>query len=406
MSVAPLTELGRLGEGGALAAALVVGVAFGWWLERGGMGSARKLAGQFYLADFAVLKLMLTAIVTAALGLFWLGRLGVVELSLVHVPETWLVPQAVGGALFGVGFVLAGLCPGTSCVAAATGRLDGLAVLAGLLGGVLAFGELVPAIGDFAASTPRGALTLPALLGVPAGAATFGVVAAALALFALVERLERRRRESEGARRSPFARGLGIAALSAGALALAAGRAEPDARGRVDVERLAREVEREEDHVTALELARWIRERHPGLRVVDVRDAESYDAFHIPGAVRLGLEALARAPFAEEETVVLYSEGGAHAAQGWFLVRARGHERVFFLREGLYEWMRDVMEPALPADADSAARAAWPEVAALSRWFGGMPRIGERSAIPDEAIAAPARADSRAAVARVRRRGC
>jgi hypothetical protein len=105
--------------------------------------------------------------------------------------------------------------------------------------------------------------------------------------------------------------------------------------------------------------------------------------------------------------VVLYSEGGAHAAQGWFLLRARGHERVFFLREGLYEWMRDVMEPTLPPDADSATRAAWPEVAALSRWFGGTPRAGERSAIPEEAISVPTQPDdSRAAVARVRRRGC
>jgi uncharacterized membrane protein YedE/YeeE len=39
-------------------------------------------------------------------------------------------PQLAGGLLFGAGFVVAGLCPGTSCVAAATGRGDGVAVVA------------------------------------------------------------------------------------------------------------------------------------------------------------------------------------------------------------------------------------------------------------------------------------
>ena len=197
-----------------------------------------------------------------------------------------------------------------------------------------------------------------------------------------------------------FALGLGIAAAFAGA-------PEPAAGSLASRRLLADEITREADHVTALELAAWIRERRPRLRVIDVRPDSEYAAYHVPTAERMTLTQVAEAPFVAGETVVLYSEGGAHAAQAWFLLRARGHERVFFLREGLYEWMRDVMEPTLSADADSAARAAWPEVAALSRWFGGVPRAGERSAVPDEAIAVPSRgAESRAAVARVRRRGC
>ena len=252
---------------------------------------------------------------------------------------------------------------------------------------------------------------MPALLGISPGAATFGVVALALALFALVERWERRgsTHASGGApAASPHGRllrRLGVGALALGVLAFVAGRPEPDASGLVDVARLAREVEREEDHVTAIELARWIREKHAGLRIVDLRDADAFDAYHIPGAEQVSVSALPRVRFDESETVVLYSEGGAHAAQGWFFVRAAGHERVYFLREGLYEWMRDIMEPTLPPDADSASLAAWPEVSALSRWFGGMPRIGEPSAVPDEAIRAPAEGASEA-VRRVRRRGC
>jgi hypothetical protein len=95
--------------------------------------------------------------------------------------------------VFGVGFALSGLCPGTSCVAAATGRLDGLATAAGMFCGALGSGFLFPAFSAFYASTPRGALTLPAALQLPTGVVVAGIVAAALASFVVAERMERPR---------------------------------------------------------------------------------------------------------------------------------------------------------------------------------------------------------------------
>ena len=191
-AVAPLYELGRIGDGAGLLTALALGTAFGWFLERGGLGNARKLAGQFYLADFTVFKVMFSAIVTAMLGLFWLGRLGVVDVARVYVPETYLLPQLVGGLIFGVGFVVGGLCPGTSCVAAATGRLDGLALVGGMLGGVWLFARAFPLLEQFYGSTPRGVSTLPVVLGLPHGLVVGAVTAFALGSFIAVGRIERR----------------------------------------------------------------------------------------------------------------------------------------------------------------------------------------------------------------------
>jgi len=189
---APLTEYGALGTGGALVAALVIGVAFGWCLERAGLGSARKLIGQFYLTDLTVFKVMFSAIVTAMLGAFWLGRLGLLDLGRVYVPETFVAPQLVGGLVFGIGFALAGLCPGTSCVAAVTGRLDGLAVVLGVFLGVLGTGAAVPSMSRFFASTPRGAYTIPDALHLPYGLVAFGIALLALGGFAVAERIEKR----------------------------------------------------------------------------------------------------------------------------------------------------------------------------------------------------------------------
>jgi uncharacterized protein len=174
----------------ALAVAFSVGLGFGWCLERAGLGSATKLMGQFHLTDLAVFKVMFSAIVTAMLGLFWLSRLGAVDLSRVYVPETFVLPQLVGGLVFGAGMALAGLCPGTSCVAAATGRGDGLAVAGGFFAGVLATALALPALTRLYGSGARGSVTLDAVLGLDTGWLILVVVAAALAGFILAEQVE------------------------------------------------------------------------------------------------------------------------------------------------------------------------------------------------------------------------
>jgi rhodanese-related sulfurtransferase len=133
---------------------------------------------------------------------------------------------------------------------------------------------------------------------------------------------------------------------------------------RVDVDRMAAAIAHEDDHVTALELATWIRDRKPGLRVVDLRKPAEFDEYHLPRAENVAIENLASTPFTASETIVLISDGGAHAAQGWVLLQAMGHRQVFFLRGGLQEWLDDVMSPTTP------------EAAAIGRYFGGVPRVG------------------------------
>lgn len=187
---APFLDEASLGA--SLTAALAIGVAFGWALERSGLGSARKLVGQFTLTDLSVFKVMFSAVVVAMLGSFWLGWAGLLDLSRVYVPETRVGPQIVGGLVFGSGFALAGLCPGTSCVAAATGRGDGVAALLGMFVGVLATGLGFDPLRSFAESGARGALTWPALLDVPYGAVVFAVVSLAFAGFYAVETFEAR----------------------------------------------------------------------------------------------------------------------------------------------------------------------------------------------------------------------
>src|SRR5690606_8422608 len=148
----------------------VIGAGFGFALERAGLGSARKLAAQFYGHDLTVLKEMFSALVVAMVGVFWLGRLGVLDVHAIYVPPTFLWPQVAGGLLFGAGLMVAGLCPGTACVSAATGRIDGAFVLIWTLVGMIAAGLVLGRFDAFFESSARGAWTLPELLGLPYGA--------------------------------------------------------------------------------------------------------------------------------------------------------------------------------------------------------------------------------------------
>jgi uncharacterized membrane protein YedE/YeeE len=167
-----------------------IGLAFGCALERAGLGDPPKLAGQFYLRDFTVLKVMLSAMLTAMLGVFWAGRLDMLDLGALYVPETYLLPQLVGGLVFGLGFLLSGLCPGTSCVALASGRIEGAATMLGLFVGVLIVGLAFPVIEPFYRSTPQGPLTLQRVTGLPYGVVVVLVAVVGVSTLAAIAKRE------------------------------------------------------------------------------------------------------------------------------------------------------------------------------------------------------------------------
>ena len=100
---APFYKLGAFGDEASLIVAFLIGIGFGFFLERAGFGSAKKLVSQFYLNDLAVFKVMFTAIVTAMLGVTYLSWAGFLDLSLVYLVPTYWVAQVVGlfaGAMF------------------------------------------------------------------------------------------------------------------------------------------------------------------------------------------------------------------------------------------------------------------------------------------------------------------
>lgn len=188
----PFFKFGYFNTDVSLIIAFIIGIGFGFALERGGFGSARILAAQFYFSNMRVLKVMFTAIVTAMLGVYYLSVIGFVDLSLIYLSETYILPQVIGGLILGIGFVIGGYCPGTSVVSFATGKMDGLMYILGVMFGILIFGEIFPFITDFYYSTNMGSVTLPEFFHLSYGMVVFLVIIMAVGAFAAAEWSEKK----------------------------------------------------------------------------------------------------------------------------------------------------------------------------------------------------------------------
>jgi rhodanese-related sulfurtransferase/uncharacterized membrane protein YedE/YeeE len=394
---APLLDPDMSGTATVLASALGIGAAFGWTLERAGLGNARKLAGQFYGTDFTVVKVMFSAIVTAMLGVFWLAWFGVLDLSRLYVPETFVAPQIAGGAIFGIGFVASGLCPGTSCVAAATGRVDGALTAFGMFCGVVITGLAFPWLSGFYASTAWGVVTIPDLLHVSPGVAVALVVALALCAFVVSGRFvpDDRGRSTR--------RGLALAAVVLGASAAALGPRAAASQLSSDVRGTGGTTVREAGTINPIDLASDIMDGKTGLAVVDLRPAADFDVYHIPTAQSLTLDSLGSPEWPQADRVgqmVLYSADGQQDEDARRAARAHGYGGVVLLRGGMTGWVNDVLRPTLARNASPAQAAAFERRAAISRYFGGTPRRTEA----DSTSGVTLTADGAAAL--LRRRGC
>lgn len=363
----PLFARDLFGQAWGLVAGTLIGFAFGFVLERAGFGRARNLAAQFYLTDTRVLKVMFSAIVTAMLGLALLSGVGLVDLSLLTIPETFLWPHLVGGLLLGAGFIVSGYCPGTGVVAAASGNVDGAASLLGVAAGSLAFGLVYTPLEGFYRSGSMGVVTLHGALGVPMPVLAAGVVAMAVGAFLGGEALERifAKRAGLAPPDSPvrtrvrvFA-GLGlVAALAIVTLALPRRTVELSARvpARIDAVALARQLVSAPEEVWLLDL------RREGTKV----------ASRIPGALTIAegdTKAEVASGLAPTRTLVVYADGEPGPLPSGVLAY-RGP--VAALSGGITAWHARVLTaPVPPAEPTPALIAEFEMRRALHARFTG-----------------------------------
>ena len=166
---------------------LATGVLFGFLLQRGHVLRYDKQLGALRLKDMTIVKFMLSHIMVAMTGIYLLGDLGLIHLS---IKSTALGANILGGLLFGLGWGMLGYCPGTALGALGEGRLDSIWGIAGMLAGASLFAHTYDALtGTIYTCGAYGKLTLPGLLGLN----HWLVIVALLAIYAWILHLLERK---------------------------------------------------------------------------------------------------------------------------------------------------------------------------------------------------------------------
>ena len=124
--------------------AIVIGAAFGFVLDRVGASNPGVIGRMLNLTDLRLMKAILLAIGTGSVLMFGGQMVGLVDVGHMSVKAAYL-GVILGGVLLGAGWALAGYCPGTGVVAAASGRKDALFFVAGGLLGAAAYTVTYPA---------------------------------------------------------------------------------------------------------------------------------------------------------------------------------------------------------------------------------------------------------------------
>jgi len=165
---------------------LFTGIAFGFFLQKGGVTRYDVIMGQLLLTDFTVVKIMLSAVATGMVGIYAMRSLGLVRLN----PKAGSIgASVVGGLIFGVGFATLGYCPGTVAGAVGNGFLDALVGgIVGILIGAAAFAHVFPRLDRSVLNWGSvGTVTIPELLKVNAWVVIVPIVALIILLLRWID---------------------------------------------------------------------------------------------------------------------------------------------------------------------------------------------------------------------------
>jgi len=147
---------------GNLILGLLTGIGFGFLLQKGRAAKYQTILGQLLLKDCTVFKIMLTAILTGAVGVYAMHETGAAFLDIWPFQPAAML---IGALLFGIGIAVIGYCPGTGMAASGEGSRDAMVGIVGMITGAVvfvaghdAFEPLALALGDWRK------ITIPELL--------------------------------------------------------------------------------------------------------------------------------------------------------------------------------------------------------------------------------------------------
>src|SRR5665648_4136 len=337
-----------------LIVALIAGIGFGFVLEQAGFSSTKKLVGLFYGYDFTVLKVFLTAGVTAMIGVLLFGQIGILDLSLIYVNPTFLWSALVGGAIMGLGFIIGGFCPGTSVCAASIGKLDGLAFVFGSGLGVLIFAEGYPMFEKLYLAEAWGPVLINEKLGMSKIVFGFLLTAIAIIAFFLTRLIEKRVNNDQSKlpkrRVYTYVSAVGFAFAVLIVIAIM-----PDRYSRMEA-KINKELVHSDLSLVAVpadKLATEIVNNYYRINIIDVRTPEAFKAYHLPFAINIPIDKMKDRQWKtildqKHKINYIYADDQQVANKGYLMADYLGKANNYILTESSDDFRKMFSDLVLP----------------------------------------------------------
>ncbi len=145
---------------------LIVGIFFGFFLQKGRVSKFDVIVNQLLLKDFTVLKIMLTAVIIGGFSVYTMLGFGLIDS--ISIQAVVMQKVIVGSIIFGIGMAVLGYCPGTTIAAIGDGAKDAIVGALGLLTGAALYAELFPWVkAYFNGFVLERNMTLATIVGIP-----------------------------------------------------------------------------------------------------------------------------------------------------------------------------------------------------------------------------------------------
>ena len=384
--MAPFDPVEALGKPLGYLVFVLFGMGFGASLEIAGFGLAHKLVGQFYFKDQTVFKTMFTSVLVAMVLIFFTTGMGWLDYDRIFVPPTYFWPGVLGGLLLGFGIIIGGYCPGTSMVSSASGHLDGIFFVAGVMAGGLLFGSVVDGFWEFYNSSFMGRFTLPEWLGLPTGVVVFGAVVMGVLLVWGSDAIEKAWKRREGTltqdevKKDRKILGVVSVVLILGAFAvMVIGQPTLADAWNQNAEKQALLAEGKA-FVPAEEMTQAIYDPLINPILLDVRSERDYNLYHLEGARRVDLdqipgmiEDLVNEP--DGTVVFVMSNDETAAVEAWKMLVAKNTVNAYVLKGGINGWIEEFgADKFVPIEDHPDDALAWiiPE-ARGDKWSSAIP---------------------------------
>ncbi len=328
--------------------AFFIGIAFGFLLESAGFSSSKKLAGVFYGYDFTVLRVFMTAGVTAMVGILVLAHYGLLDLDLIYINPLYLWSAIIGGTIMGFGFLIGGFCPGTSICASVIGKIDGMAFVVGIVIGIFAFIVGYPMFEGIYKGYNFGIPQLSETFNIPLGIFAFLFIITAFGLYWMVAGIERKKNNGVSLDGTSKKAMIGITIVAV-VIGISATTLKPQKTEYLEKVNDASFVSiYEVQTISPDELSLRFMEKDETIQVIDIRTSKEFSTMTLPSALNYSLEEFftrdaSNAFHTINKVNIIVGNNADDTRKAYVLAKELGYENIYMLDGGLDKFKADII---------------------------------------------------------------